>query len=656
MPTIGGRGQVGQGDLGKGGPPDELERMAQRLNAAERRLRSVFDSPMIGLLFWEREGMVTEANDAFLKIVGYTREDLAQRRLDWLAITPEEYRAVDAAASAEIQRAGVCAPYEKEYLHKNGHRIRVLLGGASLGPGEDAGVAFVLDVSDKHQREHEHLAAIGRLRSVIDNAPLVLWAVDREGLFTLAEGRGLKAMGLLPGQLVGQSVFQFYAPFPDALANVRRALAGKEVTEIENAGERWFETAYSPIKDPAGAITGVLGVSIDVTDKQRADQEREQLQVQLLEVQKLESLGLLAGGIAHDFNNFLTAILGGASTALLSLPAEHPARRDIDNVVTAARRAADLTRQMLAYSGKGYFEIKPLDLSSHVRELATLLETTISKLVQLRLELADGLPAIEADVAQVQQVVMNLVINAAEAIGEQRGTVLVTTGAQDIDDSYAQALSSVEDIKLGRYVYLEVHDTGAGMDEATRARIFDPFFTTKFTGRGLGLAAVMGIVRAHRGAIKVYSSPGKGTTFKVFFPAAESAAVPIKVNTLNFKGHGLVLVIDDDASVRRVTRRMLEHFGFRVLEANDGRAGADTFAKHAPEIALVILDMTMPQMGGEETFRELRTSRQDVRVLLTSGYNEIEATRRFTAKGLAGFLQKPFTPTELAAKLAAVLR
>ncbi|MEP7049597.1 MAG: response regulator [Pseudomonadota bacterium] len=404
--------------------------------------------------------------------------------------------------------------------------------------------------------------------------------------------------------------------------------------------------------------TGGTGVAfmLDLSERKQIQEERERLHAQLLQVQKLESLGVLAGGIAHDFNNLLTAILGSASAAMLSLPKESSVRPDLDNVILASRRAANLTRQLLAYSGKGHFEVRPIDLSVHVRELATLLETTIPKKVQLRLELAAGLPSVSADIAQVQQVVMNLVINGAEAIGEQRGTVLVTTGVQAIDEFYVQGLFASEGIRPGTYVYLEVHDTGCGMDEATKNRIFDPFFSTKFTGRGLGLAAVLGIVRGHRGALKVYSSPGKGTTFKVFLPASNAVAVGPAPEVMSFRGEGLALLVDDDQGVREAASRLLEFFGFRVLQAVDGRHGAEEFRRHASEIVVVILDMTMPEMNGEETFREIRRVRADVPVILTSGYNEIEATRRFTAKGLAGFLQKPFTPKELTQKLALALK
>jgi len=516
----------------------ERVRAEQEARKSEERFRRVFESNMIGLTFFRTNGEVLEANDAVLQIMGYSRAELDAGELNWRKSTVPGFEHLDEKALSEMASNGVCTPFEKEFFRKDGSRVPVLLGGATLSEVSGTGVAFMIDLSERKQSQ----------------------------------------------------------------------------------------------------------------------EERERLQAQLLQVQKLESLGVLAGGIAHDFNNLLTAILGSASAAMLTLANESPARPDLDNVVLASRRAANLTRQLLAYSGKGHFEVRPIDLSVHVRELATLLETTISKKVQLRLELAPELPAVAADIAQVQQIVMNLVINGAEAIGDQRGTVLVATGVQAIDQFYVQSLFSSEGIAPGTYVYLEVHDTGCGMDEATKARIFDPFFTTKFTGRGLGLAAVMGIVRGHKGAMKVYSSLGKGTTFKVFFPASNAVAVGPTPEVMSFRGEGLALVIDDDQGVREAASRLLEYFGFRVLQAVDGRHGAEVFRQHASEVVLIILDMTMPEMNGEETFREIRRVRSDVPVILTSGYNEIEATRRFTAKGLAGFLQKPFTPKELTQKLALALK
>ena len=392
------------------------------------------------------------------------------------------------------------------------------------------------------------------------------------------------------------------------------------------------------------------GISADIT-------ERKRLEEQMRETQKLESLGVLAGGVAHDFNNLLTGILGNTSLALETIPRDNPARNVLDDVLRASERAAHLTRQMLAYAGKGRFLLEKVNLSQVVREIANLVQISIPKNVQLRLELDDQLPPIEADPGQIQQIVMNLVINGAEAIpADLNGTVLVTTGGHQVDEEYLRTLS-VDEIPPGLYVALEVHDTGIGMDLATQAKIFDPFFSTKFAGRGLGLAATLGIVRGHKGAIKVYSTPARGTTFKVLFPATESKVrhTPEAAGQKNLRGSGTVLVVDDEEVVRNTARAMLERYGYSVLLAHDGQEAVDLYRAAPDRIAVVLLDLTMPVMGGAEAFRQLRLIRPNVRVILSSGYNEVEAIRSFTTKGIAGFIQKPYTSAHLAEKVTAVL-
>ena len=388
-------------------------------------------------------------------------------------------------------------------------------------------------------------------------------------------------------------------------------------------------------------------------------EERTRNEARLRETQKLESVGLLAGGIAHDFNNILTGVLGNASLALDSVaPGSYLANR-LTDVVNATERAAHLTKQLLAYAGKGRFIIERIDLSRQVREISSLIQTSVPRTVQLHFELSDRLPAIEADSAQIQQIVMNLVINGAEAIPEgQPGTVFINTGLQEVDATYLRSALPGSEIAPGLYVTLEIHDTGAGIDPAMIDRIFDPFFTTKFTGRGLGLAAVRGIVSGHHGAIRVYSSPGRGTTFKLLFPAALGHDRPEAgklSHDRSLRGAGTVLVIDDEEVVRSTARAALERLGYEVLAASDGRQGVAAFRDCAGRIGAVLLDMTMPIMSGEETFRELRLIRPDVQVILSSGFNEVEAIRNFNGKGLAGFLQKPYTAARLTQAVRAAL-
>jgi signal transduction histidine kinase/CheY-like chemotaxis protein len=419
------------------------------------------------------------------------------------------------------------------------------------------------------------------------------------------------------------------------------------------------------LERPVRAITFSSTIASALNSRRRQYELRDYLEEyarqeeRLRQTQKLESIGLLAGGIAHDFNNILAAILGNASLALDVAPPGSSLRPMLTTIVEASQRAARLTAQLLAYAGKGRFFVERLDLSEHVRQVSSLVHLSIPRTVELRLELATGLPCIEADAGQIQQLVMNLVINAAEAIPEgQVGTVLVVTRAHQVDDTYSQSAFADVPLTPGRCVGLEVRDSGTGMDEKTLGRIFDPFFTTKFVGRGLGLAAVLGIVRGHHGGIWVDSTPGQGTTFRILFPAAaDRKRMPEKAATVgtSVTGTGTVLVIDDEELVRRTARVALEHYGYSVLEAEDGGRGVDLFRKRADEVVMVLLDMTMPVMSGAETFQHLRAVRPDVKVILSSGYDESETMRRFNIPGLAGFLQKPYTGVRLAEVIRSIL-
>jgi PAS domain S-box-containing protein len=392
----------------------------------------------------------------------------------------------------------------------------------------------------------------------------------------------------------------------------------------------------------------------DVSDRKRAEDERRSMEAQLLQTQKLESLGLLAGGIAHDFNNLLMSVLGNASMTLSEIPSDSPAVEAVQQVETAARRAAELANQLLAYSGRGKFIVQPLNLSHLVHEMTRLLEVSVSKRAALTYHLAPDLPAIEADATQMRQIVMNLITNASDAIGDNAGVVTVTTGILHCDRScLLGADMDFSDLEEGDRVYLEVSDTGCGMDDSIKRKIFDPFFTTKLTGRGLGLAAVLGIARTHRGTIRIQSEKDKGTTFRVMFPKCDRPAPAAPDPRTRFHPEspwatGTVLLIDDEHMVRDVTCRMLESIGFTVIEAGGGREGIELFRKQPDQIRAVLLDMTMPDLSGRDTFRELTRIRGDIKVILSSGYSEEEATDQFGHRGLAGFVQKPYTVQLLA--------
>ena len=413
---------------------------------------------------------------------------------------------------------------------------------------------------------------------------------------------------------------------------------------FSDGAERWILGDSMPERAHDGNILW-HGFISDITERKYAEKERRQIENKLVESAKLESLGVLAGGIAHDFNNLLTGILGNASLARQDLPPSSPGQPMLDQIELSARRAADLCKQMLAYSGRGRFVIQRLDLNTLIEDTTHLLQISISKNCVLRFNLAPNLPAISADATQLRQIIMNLVINASEAIGNRSGVVALNTGVARVDLEYLRSFRPDASPAPGDYVFIEVSDNGCGMDSATLARIFDPFFTTKFTGRGLGLAAVLGIVRGHKGGLKVYSEIGKGTTFKLFFPCVSGKAEPVGEaggQNPHFVGTGTVLVADDEETVRTVAGRMLEHMGFSVVLASDGREAVEIFRKEPSKFVFVLLDLTMPHLDGEEAFRQLRLLSPGVRVILTSGFNHHEAINRFVGKGLAGFIQKPF--------------
>ncbi len=410
---------------------------------------------------------------------------------------------------------------------------------------------------------------------------------------------------------------------------------------------RTVESSAVAVYDHRGQLDRVVGTVRDITNEVAAAADRIALEAQIQQAQKLESLGILAGGIAHDFNNLLVGMLGNASLALLELSSDSPVLRSVAEIETAAQRAADLTRQLLAYAGKGRFVVEAVDLSRLVREMATLLRTAVSKNAQVTLALAGGLPSVEADVTQMRQVIMNLITNASDALDDGSGLVTITTGTQQLDEDYLSICVQGTNAAPGRFVYVEVRDSGTGMDAETRQRMFDPFFTTKFTGRGLGLAATLGIMRGHSGAIRVYSEVGVGTSFKLLFPAGTRPAdlTPVSV-AATWRGDGEALVVDDEPSVRAVTAALLRRRGFTVTEASNGEEAVALVRANPGRFRLVMLDLTMPGMGGEGAFREINRFARNVRIVLMSGYNEQEVTRLFVGRGLAAFLQKPFRAAE----------
>jgi PAS domain S-box-containing protein len=408
-----------------------------------------------------------------------------------------------------------------------------------------------------------------------------------------------------------------------------------------------------------GEVTHFLGYVIDITSRIEAEREARSLEHQLLSAQRLESLGMLAGGVAHDFNNILTGILGEANLARRALTKSRWAdvTTNIERIERLALRAAELTRQLLAYSGKGRFVVLPLRLSDVVEDMASMLGVVISKKASLELDLDGELPAVQCDRAQLQQVVMNLITNASEALGEDEGTITIRTRTRECTKEMLDAAYAAADLEPGRYVVLEVSDTGVGMVDEVKAHVFDPFFTTKATGRGLGMSAIQGIVRAHRGAIQVCSTPGEGTRFEVLLPASSLAPVPIRREALlgPHRGQGLCLVVDDEPDVLLVATRMLAQLGFESVTAPNGKRALEIYAERSSELVLVLLDMVMPVMNGAETMEALMRLDPDLPVVLSSGFDEMDVTPRFAKRPATAFLQKPYQLADVEVAIRTVL-
>lgn len=537
--------------------------------------------------------------------------------------------------------------------------------------GEDVVQVVVRDITELKRVEEALRKSEERYRELFENANDIVYTHDLAGRFTSFNNAGQRITGYEREELLQLNVFQIVVEEDHALVQemIDKKLAGEETTQYEVAiltkdCRRVPLEVSTRLLYKGGEPVEIQGIARDITERKRAESERQQLESQIRQAQKLESLGVLAGGLAHDFNNLLAGILGNAGLARMRLPEDSPASGYLEKIETAARRAAELVNQILAYAGKGTFPRRPLDLSELVRGMAQLLEASISKKITLHLELDSGLPFLEGDPGQLQQVVMNLLTNASEAIGDERGVITLRTFPLEADEAYLADMYLRNNLSCDRYVSLEVIDTGCGMDEGTRARLFDPFFTTKFAGRGLGLATVLGIVRSHGGGIKVQSEINRGSTFTILFPAlATREETPENIEQPRESSQppgqlpqGAILIADDVAEIREVIRETCEACGYHVLTARDGREAVEMFRAHADRIAVVLLDLTMPVLSGDEVLDEIHRIRPDVPILLSSGFPEEEARRRFPKGGPAGFIQKPYLPDELMRMLAEIAR
>lgn len=642
----------------------ERRRAERRLQYQLDLMNTITSNAVDALFLMDRDGRVTYVNPAAERIFGWRRDEILGRvlhdlvhadRADGTAYPRSECPLVQVLRSGRSLQN-----HEDLFLHRDGHMVPVSCSNSPIfREGEvTSAVLVVHDITERRRAEAALRDSEERLRAIFSQVNVGIAQTTLDGHFLMVNERYCEMLGYTRAQLLELTLDDVTHPDDrphsrEILAEVIRSGVGASLEKryLRRNGEAvWVAKSVSVVRDGAGEPSSAVLIAEDITDRKRAEEA-------LRHTQKLESIGLLAGGIAHDFNNLLTGILGNASLALRSLSPD--SRTDaaslLEDVIRASDRAAELTRQLLAYAGKGRFYLEAVRLDRLIREITGLIRTSIPRKVELAFSLAANLPVVEADPGQLQQLVMNLVINGAEAIGDQPGTVRIIAEPVMLTAEDAARDFPAYQLVPGQYVRLTVHDSGCGMNPATQAQIFDPFFTTKFTGRGLGLAAALGIVRGHHGAIAVSSTPGQGSRFTVVLPAGgtapeieevEATAVPARGQG---NGDGLVLVAEDEPVLRGLARTVLEDAGYTVLVAEHGGEALDLAARHRGNLRAVVLDLTMPVLSGAEAAERLAAEYPDLPVIITSGYGETEARGRFGELAPRRFLQKPYTPEALVA-------
>jgi two-component system cell cycle sensor histidine kinase/response regulator CckA len=622
-------------------------------------------------------GIIESWNVGAARIFGYEAAEIIGRHGSILFTSEDTLQGVP---EREIKYAAATGRAEDSRWHVRKDGSRFWANGVMVGfrdeEGKVAGLGKIIRDDTERKRAEELLQyQVNLADAIAANAAEGLVLVDSEGRTTFANPTAEQMFGWTPDQLVGQLLHEKLnchradgtPALPEECPHMRVLLTGETLrTEndffIHQDGRLVpISCSVAPIRGDGG-IAGAVMVIRDLTEQKREEASQREREESLQQSQKLESIGVLAGGIAHDFNNLLTGIMGNAGLARRAVAAgrTEQAAALLRDVLAASERAADLTRQLLAYAGKGRFVIMPVDLCKLVSEVSTLIRASISKKITLVIDVPDDSPLIEADRAQLQQLVMNLVINGGEAIGDAPGTLTVRVRVEHFTERRERPRSEGFPIVTGDYVRLDVTDTGTGMDAETRSRIFEPFFTTKFQGRGLGMSAALGIVRGHRGAISVRSEPGRGTTFTILLPVPREARRAPRTSghaglEHDFPGVGMVLVADDEEGVRSLVASVLQDAGYTVELAKDGAEAVQRLRALGDKVRLILLDLTMPILGGAEVAMELRRLQPHVPIVAMSGYGDIEVMQRFSESGVDDFLPKPFTSEQLARKVRDVL-
>ena len=646
------------------------QQTSKNLQESEERYRVVFEQSPDGIVLVDPGTLeIHYFNDAACRNLGYTREEFSHLTIKELDAVEEQQYVQERGRRLMADGA---TSFEAVHCTKQGglRNVEVNLKLLTIS-GRTMCSAIFHDITERKQAEAALKASEEKFKTFVEMSIDVIFVLDSAGVFQFVSPAWEHHFGYPADDVTGRSFAPFVHPEDtplciEYLTTVLTTGVGgtSPPYRVKHADGSWrtFLANGTSYVDGTGTVL-YIGVGRDMSDQKRAEEERIELERRLLQGQKLESLGVLAGGIAHDFNNLLAVIIGNLDLALLRLSPESPIVRNIEQSMKASHRAAGLIRQMLEYSGKGVFQLQIIDLNKIIGANTDLFNAVVPRNVTLSVTAGNALPPVLVDPGQIQQVVMNLITNAVEAVGANQGVVSLSSGVAECDEQCIRKSRLDEKPAPGAFVYIEVTDNGCGMDEETQRRLFEPFFTTKFTGRGLGMAATQGIVRTHRGIILLESSIGKGTTIRILFPITDGSiaqrlaplhAASVKTGLLPGR-KGKILVVDDEDSVRALGAEYAGYMGFETIEASDGAEALELFQRHIHEIVLVILDLSMPNMDGITAFHELKKIKPDVRVLLSSGYSEKAISEQFTQEKPDFFIQKPFLLKDLEAKIAMAL-
>lgn len=637
------------------------------MNNQENIFKKVFDKAPVGIVITDSEGKVVTANQTVSDMFGYSVEEIKNR--DNVSVYTD--RSDRKKIFETLREEGAVSDFEVPVKDREGNILWLNLNIRTIEAGSAKyNLMVFIDITRRKDTEKKLRDSLENTRLILEAIPDMVFRIDKDGVFLdyKAHRRDLYRD---PEEFLGKRYDEVLPPeISEKISeNIRKALKSSAVQQFEyqldvGGKKRFWQSRL--IGDSESM--NVIGIVHDITEMREAFEEKLKLELRMQQTQKLESMGLMAGGIAHDFNNILMAIIGNAEMAAMNVDPSSPARTNIEEILEASARAGELTSQMLAYSGRGKFKLVSFDLNSLINEMKNLIDSATSKRITLDYELAEDPPVIRGDPTQIKQVVLNIAINASEAVGENEGRIRISTGRMACDEScFSECAkkgfaSMAEPPEEGYCSYFEVEDDGCGMDDETASRIFEPFFTTKFTGRGLGMAAVEGIVRGHRGAISIDTAPGKGTVFRVLFPyfSGDEDRGPADDPPLGRPGKdpkidGKILVVDDEEPVNRLARKLLESSGVNTISARDGSEALNIFEERGNEIACVILDLTMPGIDGVAAFQRLRAISPEIPVIITSGYNEKDVWQRFGEERPSGFLKKPYKLEALIDKLREIL-